>query len=246
MLDPNTRSASKSAQPNSEAISPPLVRPRTRGKPLPIDTDASHVVSAADNSALTPVASQLDAARGQTEVWPTGSSTPSPATGEASNAGRGTPDRATGPASTYAVGRNKPPKHTQFKPGQCGNPKGRPKGAKNVWTILQEEANAMVAFTENGKPTRASKTALAIKSAMNKAVKGDLRALQIVFKLIETHAPPQVLDAASAPAHPQAAADRDEIDREILEALGLADVMRPRPDGSTTKNQDGDGPPTQH
>ena len=26
----------------------------------------------------------------------------------------------------YEIGYKKPPKHTQFKPGQSGNPKGRP------------------------------------------------------------------------------------------------------------------------
>ena len=29
----------------------------------------------------------------------------------------------------YEVGYRKPPKHSQFKPGQSGNPNGRPRGA---------------------------------------------------------------------------------------------------------------------
>ena len=32
---------------------------------------------------------------------------------------------------SYAVGHGKPPEATRFKPGQSGNPKGRPKGKKN-------------------------------------------------------------------------------------------------------------------
>ena len=31
----------------------------------------------------------------------------------------------------YEVGYGKPPKSRQWKPGQSGNPKGRPKGARN-------------------------------------------------------------------------------------------------------------------
>jgi hypothetical protein len=43
----------------------------------------------------------------------------------------------------YDVGRGKPPKAGQFKPGQSGNPKGRPKGA-SLRDIVQRIANETV------------------------------------------------------------------------------------------------------
>ena len=41
------------------------------------------------------------------------------------------------------VGYGKPPRSRRFKPGQSGNPKGRPKGAKNRDTILRELLNSL-------------------------------------------------------------------------------------------------------
>ena len=40
---------------------------------------------------------------------------------------------------TFSVGYGKPPAHTQFKPGQSGNPKGRRKGQRNVRTCSPSE-----------------------------------------------------------------------------------------------------------
>ena len=51
---------------------------------------------------------------------------------------RSSQEQANGSGREYGVGYRKPPKHRQFKPGQTGNPRGRPKGAKNEATILRE------------------------------------------------------------------------------------------------------------
>ena len=46
----------------------------------------------------------------------------------------GAPDAEAPPplGSKYEVGYGKPPKRTQWKPGQSGNPKGKKKGLKSV------------------------------------------------------------------------------------------------------------------
>jgi hypothetical protein len=106
-----------------------------------------------------------------------------------------------------------------------GNPRGRAKGTKNIWTVLQEEIQAVVAFSENGKATKASKQVLAIKSAVNKAVKGDLRALQLILKLMETHAPADATQTDAEKSRKLAA--RQETDRQILEMLGLTPTAAP-------------------
>jgi len=46
---------------------------------------------------------------------------------------------ATRPGASYDVGFGKPPQKTQFALGKAGNPRGRPKGAKNKHPALDEE-----------------------------------------------------------------------------------------------------------
>ena len=57
----------------------------------------------------------------------------------------------------YEVGYGKPPKHSQFKTGQSGNPKGRKKGVKNINTILDGILNEKVVLSENGSTYKISK-----------------------------------------------------------------------------------------
>jgi hypothetical protein len=82
------------------------------------------------------------------------------------------------------IGYGKPPKHTRFKPGRSGNPKGRPKGARNLKTDLIEELSERVAITENGRPLRVSKQRLMVKALAAKAVKGDTKAASILISLL--------------------------------------------------------------
>jgi hypothetical protein len=81
----------------------------------------------------------------------------------------------------YEVGFGKPPRSTKFKPGQSGNSKGRPKGAKNFATALEEELNASVPITENGKRRKIAKRQVIAKLLVNKAATGDLRAIPLLL-----------------------------------------------------------------
>jgi hypothetical protein len=78
--------------------------------------------------------------------------------------------------SQYPVGYKKPPRHTQFKRGVSGNAKGRPKGAKNFATVIEEELRARIVVTENGKRKRISKREAIAKQTVNKAAAGDHKA----------------------------------------------------------------------
>ena len=81
--------------------------------------------------------------------------------------------------SSYAVGWGRPPKHTQFKKGQSGNPKGRPKGRNNSFSnIFDKELKSMVPLSTG---ELISKQTAIVRQLVNKAATGDIRSQKIVL-----------------------------------------------------------------
>jgi len=84
----------------------------------------------------------------------------------------------------YQVGYGKPPRHTRFKPGVSGNPRGRPKEAKNLSTVVHEALNEPVVVTENGRRRKVSKRQAIITQLVNRSAQADLKATQILLGLL--------------------------------------------------------------
>jgi len=87
------------------------------------------------------------------------------------------------PPRDYEVGDRRPPKHSRFKPGVSGNPKGRPKGSVNVRTRVTQQLRQTVTGTRNGRPVKLSKADLIARQIVDAAAKGDLKAAVLAVRL---------------------------------------------------------------
>jgi hypothetical protein len=84
----------------------------------------------------------------------------------------------------YVVGYGKPPVHTRFQKGQSGNPKGRPRGRKNMSTLLSDALNGSVIVVENGRRKKITKREAIVTQLVNKSASADLKATQIVLAML--------------------------------------------------------------
>ena len=87
------------------------------------------------------------------------------------------------PNADYEVGFGKPPKATQFKKGQSGNKKGRPKKSRNIKTVVREKLDETMTVREgNVKKRYSRREALALRIIQG-AFSNEKQLLQIVFKI---------------------------------------------------------------
>lgn len=86
------------------------------------------------------------------------------------------------------VGYGTPPEGSRFKKGKSGNPKGRPKGAKDFQSDLRDVLSAKVTVSENGKPRKVSSQKATLMRLREKALKGDAKALAKYIDLAKEQA----------------------------------------------------------
>jgi hypothetical protein len=82
----------------------------------------------------------------------------------------------------YEIGYGKPPKRTQFQPGVSGNPRGKPRGSKNLRPALREdqlvklifqEANRKINIREDGRTRKITMAEAILRSLAAKAAQGN-------------------------------------------------------------------------
>ena len=122
-------------------------------------------------------------------------------------------------ARNYKVGYKKPPLHSRFKKGRSGNPRGRPRGAKNFSTVLNDALNQRVVVTENGRRRKISKRELGIRQLVDKFAMAEVQATRLLLGLMLER---ERLVAAAPPAERRSfgAADEKVIDNLLKRLRG--------------------------
>jgi len=116
--------------------------------------------------------------------------------------------------ASYAIGYGKPPRHSQFKPGQSGNPRGRPKAAKGLKTIVRETMTAKVPVRTAAGERKMSRMEAVMHKTIELAMKGNPRALAQLIALYGAAVPDaSTQDSAAIPE------DLSATDMKILAEL---------------------------
>ena len=85
--------------------------------------------------------------------------------------------------ANYPVGYGKPPLQSRFKAGTSGNARGRPKGSKNLKTLVKEAMTANILIQEGEKTRKVSRLEGVLLRQLQKALTGSGRAAVAVFKI---------------------------------------------------------------
>lgn len=79
------------------------------------------------------------------------------------------------------VGYGQTPVHSRFKPGQSGNPRGRPRGSGNSSKYLRASLEKTVPVTIDGKSTRMRRDKAFYESLLRDGLKGDNTARRLLI-----------------------------------------------------------------
>ncbi len=87
----------------------------------------------------------------------------------------------------YATGYGRPPVHSRWKPGQSGNPKGRPALSGDPAENAHKLFNEQIVVPLHGKPTRMTVGEAFVRQMMKAALAGNPTAIRQVLRLNEKH-----------------------------------------------------------
>ncbi|MBB4361518.1 hypothetical protein GGD65_002540 [Bradyrhizobium sp. CIR18] len=127
-------------------------------------------------------------------------------------------------SENYSVGYGKPPKERRFKPGQSGNPRGRPKKCLSLVELFARELKRERTIVEDGQRLRIQTDEVLVKRVVDLAVKGNEKVLRMTMKLIE-----QIREIESARIerdYDARSIEEIRADFNRMRAITLADLTR--------------------
>jgi len=109
----------------------------------------------------------------------------------------------------YEVGYGRPPRAHQFKPGETGNARGRPKGAKNEATILPALLNRKIEIREGGRVRKITVHEAILLRCVDDALKGNVKTTSFLLNRY----------AAMQAGETQEIDEMSKDEREVLESF---------------------------
>jgi hypothetical protein len=123
-------------------------------------------------------------------------------------------------AGDYEVGYGKPPKHTRFRKGQSGNPRGRAKSTHNFKTELRSVLDETLSLSMAGREVKLSARKAMLLALRNKALKGDTRAIGLMVAMLERLLPETLMEEVRGTvARDDLAIFAEAIDRHVAARL---------------------------
>lgn len=82
------------------------------------------------------------------------------------------------------VGYRRPPKHTRFKKGASGNPKGRAPKSRSLDAVMLRELQHMITIKVGGVTMRVTQRDAIVKTLINDALHQKPAAIKLVFEYL--------------------------------------------------------------
>lgn len=121
----------------------------------------------------------------------------------------------------YQVGKGRPPIATRWKPGQSGNPKGRPKGAKNMLSYFNEALSKKIPIKEGGRTRYVPVREIIAKTMIARAAKGDFKSIAYLLNI-----EPEIARRAAVVKTPPAGVTPEEAARVYFEMVKTTTISK--------------------
>jgi hypothetical protein len=151
-------------------------------------------------------------------------------------------------SAPYEVGYGKPPRHTQFRKGQSGNPGGRPRRVprERMKALALQEAYRSIAVKEDGRTIAVPAIQAILRSQMKLAAKGNVQAQRAVLAAVEAIERNNMEAARIAAERQPVKYSYNEAARRIMLLLRLAEKEKKQEEEKRQKQEAGKrdaGPP---